>query len=158
LFGVVTITFFLTRVVGGDPAYLIAGPFADKSVIQHIREQLGTNRSLLVQYGHYLRDVVHLDFGTSFVTANPVTHDLGDRLPATLELVILSLALSLILGILSGAVAARTRGRLGDRSVRAGSFALLSLPDFWVGLMLLYIFFFRLRLAPPPFGQLSPSD
>lgn len=158
LFGIVTVTFIVTRIIPGDPAYLIAGPFAGSELVEQIQADLGTNRSIWDQYVDYLSGVIRLDFGTSIFTGNPVASDLGDRLPATLFLITLALTFSLIVGVAAGAYAARRRGRTGDRSVRGASFFVLSLPDFWLGLLLLYVFFFRLGWAPPPIGQLGPSD
>ena len=158
LFGIITVTFFVTRVVSGDPAVLIAGQFAGTEVLENVRAQLGTDRSLGEQYISYLRDAVRFDLGTSFFTGNEVSQDLVDRLPITLELVVLSVSLSLVLGISGGALAAFKQGGKRDAAVRGTSFTVLSLPDFWFGLILLYIFFFKLGLAPPPLGQLSAND
>lgn len=157
LFGVATATFFLTRLAGGDPAYLIAGPFATEEVIASIQEQLGTNRPMGEQYVDFLGETVRGDLGTSLFTARPVTTDLADRLPATLELVVLALAFALLFGLILGSYAAHRRGRAGDRAVRLGSFSALSVPDFWLGLVLLFVFFFKFGVAPGPTGQISPG-
>ena len=85
LFGVVTVTFFVTRLSAGDPAVLIAGPFASTETIETIQTQLGTDRPLGEQYITYLGNVVRLDFGTSFFTGDPVAEDLADRLPISLR-------------------------------------------------------------------------
>ncbi|MCY4087593.1 MAG: ABC transporter permease [Actinomycetia bacterium] len=158
LFGIVTVTFFATRVVGGDPAVLIVGQFAGPEAIENVRTQLGTNRPLGDQYVSFLADAARLDFGISFFTGDPVEEDLAERLPITLELVILSLALSLVLGVGAGSLAAWRAGSAVDATVRGTSFALLSLPEFWFGMILIYIFFFQLGLAPPPTGQLTFGD
>ena len=158
LFGVVTVTFFVTRLSAGDPAVLIAGPFASTETIETIQTQLGTDRPLGEQYITYLGNVVRLDFGTSFFTGDPVAEDLADRLPISFELIVLSLALALILGLSAGVHAARRVGRAGDSVVRFTSFGLLAVPEFWLGMILIYVFFFKLDLAPPPTGQLSIGD
>jgi ABC-type dipeptide/oligopeptide/nickel transport system permease component len=158
LFAVVTITFFVTRVIPGDPAYNIAASNGSRQLIRQLRHQLGTDQPLLVQYGDFVAKAWRLDFGRSIYNGHPVFSELRERLPTTLELISFALLFALVVGLPAGAFAARRAGRLGDVSIRAGSVILLSLPDFWLGLMLLYAFFFRLRLAPAPFGQLSPND
>jgi ABC-type dipeptide/oligopeptide/nickel transport system permease component len=158
LFGIITVTFIVTRIIPGDPAFQIAGAFAGTELVESIQEQLGTNRPIWDQYIDYLSGVIRLDLGNSIFTGNPVTEDLADRLPATLFLIGTALTFALIVGVAAGAFAARRRNRTADRSVRATSFFVLSLPDFWLGLLLLYVFFFRLGWAPPPIGQLGPND
>lgn len=158
LFGVVTVTFFVTRLTAGDPAVLIAGQFAGPEETENIRAQLGLNDPLVEQYLNFLADAVRLDFGESFFTNDPVEEDLAERLPITFELVFLSLTLALVLGVSAGVIAARRAGRAGDVAVRFTSFAMLSIPEFWFGMILIYVFFFQLGLAPPPTGQLSSGD
>ena len=154
LIGVVTIAFVITRVVPRDPAYLIAGQYADEEVLANIRRDLGTDRPIVEQYWNYLADAARLDFGKSFFTGNDVSRDLADRLPLTLELVGTSLIVALILGIGMGSYAARRRGGFADALIRFGSFSLLSIPVFWLALILIYVFFFRLGVAPAPMGDL----
>lgn len=153
LFGVATATFFLTRLAGGDPAYQIAGAFATEEVIAAVQADIGTDRPLGEQYVTFLGDIVRGDLGTSIFTGRPVISDLADRLPATLTLVVLALAFSLVFGLALGSFAAHRRGRTGDKVVRVGSFSALSVPDFWLGLVLLFLFFFRFEIAPGPTGQ-----
>lgn len=157
LFGIVTVTFFATRVIPGDPAVLVAGEFATKDQVAEIRRQLGTDVGLWEQYTRYLGKVIRLDFGESIFTSTPVAHELGHRLPATLELVVLALLLAVAIGLPAGAWAARHARSAGDRTIRTLAFLLLSLPEFWFGLVLAYVFFFRLGWAPSPSGQLGFS-
>ena len=158
LFGIVTITFFITRLSAGNPATLIAGPFASQETIDNITEQLGLDRSLWAQYVTFLGDATRLDFGTSFFTGDPVQEDLAERLPITFELIILSLILALLLGVSAGAYSAWRSGGPGDIVTRGTSFFLLAIPEFWFGLILIYVFFFRLEWAPPPTGQVTAGD
>tara|TARA_B100000029_G_scaffold500542_1_gene572447 strand:+ start:579 stop:1598 length:1020 start_codon:yes stop_codon:yes gene_type:complete len=157
LFGVVTLTFILTRLAGGDPAYLIAGPFATEDVVENLRSQLGTDQPIATQYWSYLGDLVRGDLGTSLYSNRPVASELWDRTPATLELVFISIFFAFLIGNASGAIAARNRGGRVDKVFRYSSFSALSLPDFWLGLVLIYLIFFRLGIAPPPMGQVAPG-
>ncbi len=157
LFGIVTVAFVITRIIPGDPAYRIAGIFATPDKIATIQKQLGTDRPIWDQYVDYISGIARGDLGTSISTGNPVWNDLIDRVPSTFELILLALAFALTLGVLSGAWAARRAGGWSDRGVRAISFIGLSLPDFWLGLLLLFVFFFTLGWAPGPFGQLSAT-
>ncbi len=156
VFGILTVAFFVTRIIPGDPTYEIAGAFATKQTLSAIRVQYGFNQPLLTQYWHYLRNLVaHFDFGKSFVTSNSVRSDLFNRLPSTLELVICSLAIGLVLGVAFGVSAAFRRGSAADAASRGITFVLLALPDFWVGLVAIYFFFFSWHIAPAPVGQLG---
>jgi ABC-type dipeptide/oligopeptide/nickel transport system permease component len=157
LFGIVTVVFVITRVIPGDPAYRIAGIFATPEKIATIQQQLGTDRPIWDQYVDYVSGIIRGDLGTSISTGNPVWTELIDRLPATFELILLALAFALTLGVITGAWAARRAGGWSDRGVRVVSFIGLSLPDFWLGLLLLFVFFFTLGWAPGPFGQLSAT-
>jgi ABC-type dipeptide/oligopeptide/nickel transport system permease component len=158
LWAVVTLAFVLTRVLPGDPTRALAGPYATPAAIAALRAQYGLDQPLLTQYGHYLWGLLHLDLGTSLVTGQPVMSDLGVRLASTLELIVLALAVALLIGIPAGAYAGRTRSRAGQMVVRVLSFVFLAVPDFWLGLMAIYLFFFVLGWAPAPTGQLGLSD
>ena len=159
LFGIVTLTFIVTHVLPGDPTYTIAGQFATPDVIANIRHTYGFDKPLLTQYWDYLTGVVtNFDLGKSIFTDNTVKYDLGQRLPSTLELVSGGVGLALLIGIPLGALAARSRGKKGDAALRWWTFVLLATPEFWLALMCLYIFFFRLGWAPAPTGQLGVED
>lgn len=152
--GVVTITFLLTRVFIADPTNLFVAPTADAEERERVREAMGLSDPLLTQYLHFLGDLVRGDLGRSFLTGRPVVTDLMDRLPATLELATYALVGGTLLGIAAGVTAAVTEGSWFDHAVRMLSVAGLALPQFWVGLMLIWIFFVTLGIAPGPTGQL----
>lgn len=158
LWAVVTLAFVLTRVLPGDPTTALAGNYATPESIAALRAQYGLDQSLLSQYFSYLSGLLHLDLGQSMVTGQAVTSDLTARLMSTLELVFLALGVAVLIGIPAGAYAGRTTSRLGQMVVRVLSFVFLAVPDFWLALMAIYLFFFALGWAPAPTGQLGLSD
>jgi ABC-type dipeptide/oligopeptide/nickel transport system permease component len=147
-FGVTLFTFLLSHVIPGDPARLVAGPGADKQQILAIRARFGLDKPLLPQYFDYLRSLFHGDLGTSIVTREPVTTDIRSRLPATLELVVVSFILYLGLGLSLSAWAATTRIRAVDVIVRVLSTIAFAVPAFVLALWLQILFFFHLGWLP----------
>jgi ABC-type dipeptide/oligopeptide/nickel transport system permease component len=148
LWGVTIITFFLARIAPGDPARLIAGPHANAQAVANVRVLYGLDQPVLVQYAHYLADLVRGDLGLSFVTRRPVAVDLAAFLPATLELALLSLLVGALLGFGLGIFSAARRGRRGDVPARLVAIAGLSLPAFWVAMVLQLVVYSRLGLLP----------
>lgn len=146
--GVVTLTFLLLHAAPGDPAQLLLGPSATPQQVAAGRHTLGLDRPLLAQYGAWLVRFVRGDWGTSFATGRPVRTMIAGAWPATVRLVVLSLLLSYGLGLLVGAVqAARHRRRL-DTALSVASVTLVALPGFWLGLMLVTVFTYLLRVLP----------
>jgi peptide/nickel transport system permease protein len=152
--GVVTITFFTARLFGGDPTELYAPPEATDELRVQIREKLGLGDPLLVQYLRYLGEIAHFRFGISFTTNQSVGQDLTERLPATLELGLIGLGLGIVVGVPLGVVAAVSRERMPDFLVRGVTLAGMALPQFWVGLVLIWVFFVILGWLPGPVGRL----
>ena len=161
LAGAATAAFFLIRLVPGDPARVIAGPAASEQVLAAIRRHLGLDQSLPVQYWTYLANLVRGDLGKSITTGQAVFDDLLQRVPATLELISMAMLVSLVVGIPLGFAMARRRLR-GKGKVIFG-YAMLSgsIPDFWLALILAFVFSYTLGILPPPIGRLgfaSPPD
>ncbi len=148
LLGVSFLTFTLAFVVPSDPARTVAGPKADRETLATIRRELGLDQPLLVQYVRYLDRLAHGDFGRSYLTRQNVLAAILERLPATAYLAVVSLGVSAVVGIGLGCTTALRQGSAVDLSVLLGSLVILSLPVFWVGMMLLYGFAYRLRLLP----------
>ena len=146
--GVVTLTFVLLHAAPGDPAERLIGPTATPEQLVAGRHALGLDRPLITQYGNWLARFVRGDWGTSFATGRPVRAMIGSAWPATVRLVVLSLLLSYGLGLALGAVqAARHRRRL-DTALSVASVTLVALPGYWLGLMLMTVFTYLLRILP----------
>ena len=155
LIGVVIITFLLTRALPGDPAAYFAGPAADKQAIEQIRVKLGLDRPLIVQFGGYVADLSHLNLGTSLTTGQPVLTELKNRLPASAELTLFGLILSMSIAVPLGILAAVKQGSWIDHTCRVVATAGVSLPVFFTGLLLVYVFYFLLGWSPAPLGRLD---
>ena len=156
LIGVVVVTFLLTRALPGDPAAFFAGAAASPEAVEQIREKLGLNKTLLEQFGLYLRDLAQGDFGHSLSTGQPVLTELLQRLPASLELTFLALLLATAIALPLGVMAATRPGSWIDHLCRLITTAGVSLPTFFTGLLLAYVFYFLLGIAPSPLGRLDP--
>jgi len=156
LFGVVLAVFLLTRVLPGNPAYVKAGPYAKPEQIKRIEREMGLDKPLPVQFWDYFTDLLGGDMGVSWSTSHPVREDLIQRLPATVELSIAAFVLASIMGLALGIVAALRKGSLVDQGVHLISVGGASVALFWLGLMLIYIFYYKLGLVPDPMGRLAP--
>jgi ABC-type dipeptide/oligopeptide/nickel transport system permease component len=153
--GVTTVVFILIRLLPGDPAYLIAGSLATKDVIESIREQMGLNKPIWEQFLIYLRHVAEGDLGKSWLTSSPVTTDILQRLPATLELITLALVLAFFIAIPLGMLTALRPGSLADRIASAYGMLAGAMPDFWWALFLVFILFGQLQVVPAPIGRID---
>jgi len=155
LFAVSVIVFSLLRLLPGDPSYMLAGPYATTDRVAEVRRSLGLDQPIVIQYLRYLRNVLRGDFGTSWRTSQPVLEDIKQRLPATLELVLSASALSVLIGVPLGVITALAKEGIANKIVFAYGMLAGSLPDFWVGLLLIYFLFYLLGLFPGPVGQLD---
>jgi len=155
LLGVSIIMFVVTRVLPGNPAYMIVGVHADEGTLQAVIEKMGLDQPLWKQYIDYMGNLVQGDLGVSWRTSNPVLVDMSTRFPATIELSTLSLLVGISwavgLGVLSAAYPKSIVRRIADAVSAAG----VSIPEFWLGLILILIFFAKLNLAPAPMGRIS---
>lgn len=146
IFGLITVVFFLMRLLPGDPVAVMMTEFAAAAEDQaKIRAQLGLDDPILVQYGRYLFDLARGDLGESVFTHRTVLSQIGSQLPATLELALASTLIGVVGGLLIGVFAAAWRDSLFDRVSMFVSLFFISMPSFWVGL--LFIYFFALRLG-----------
>lgn len=148
LAGILLITFVLVAAIPGDAAIYYAGPHATAASLAETRHTLGLDQPRIVQLGHYLGRLLQGDLGTSSSLDEPVRTAIGDRLPATIELAGAVIALELIVALIVGTLAASQEGGVLDRLLTGLSALGVSLPGFWIGLMLLYLVAFRLNLLP----------
>ncbi len=155
LIGVIIVTFLLTRVLPGDPAVYFAGPAATPQSIADIRKSLGLDQPLPEQFLRYVEDLAHGDFGNSLATGRPVMTEIVSRLPASAELTLFGLFIAMAIAIPLGILAAVKQGSWIDHACRVITTAGVSLPVFFTGLLLVYLFYFRLGWAPAPLGRLD---
>jgi peptide/nickel transport system permease protein len=148
LIGVTIITFMIARVVPSNPAALYIGPKARQADIDRVTRQLGLDKPLPVQYAVYMKELLHGDLGTSISTKRPITQELAGRIPATLELLFAGMCIAVLFGVPLGVLSARSQGRPLDISVRIIAIAGVSMPAFFLGLILQIVFFRNLHLLP----------
>ena len=155
LIGVIIVTFLLTRVMPGDTAAYFAGPAATPQAIEEIRKSLGLDRPLPEQFVRYVRDLARGDLGNSLTTGRPVVTEIATRLPASAELTLLGLIVSMAIAVPLGILAAVKQGSIIDHACRVVATTGVSLPVFFTGLLLVYVFYFLLGWAPAPLGRLD---
>lgn len=150
IFIVITITFFLVRIMPGDPALMVLGTdkASNPEAIEAIHSELGLNDSAVHQFIIYIGDVLHLDFGTSFTNNTEVTNLLKETFPKTLELAVVAMLIGSILGIIFGTIAAVKRGGIIDKAVSAVASIGISFPVFITGAFFIIIFSFKLDILP----------
>lgn len=155
LVGVTMLAFATVRLGDVNPAVLIAGPQAPPETVAAIARELHLDRPVAVQYLYYVQDVLRGDFGTSWVTSRPVLDEVRDRLPITLELVVLGTLGALVIGVVVGMLGAFRENTVIDGVVRLGTLAGISMPIFWMALLAIFVFAFSLGWAPPPLGRMD---
>ena len=158
LFGVVVVSFALTRLLPGDPAVYFAGAAPTPEAIADLRRTLLLDRPLPQQFTAYLGDLLHGNLGRSLVTGQPVLQDLSTRFPATLELTLTAIALALLIAVPLGVAGAMRKGSGIDHIARMLSTTALSLPSFFTGLLLVFVFYYLMGIAPAPLGRLAPMS
>jgi peptide/nickel transport system permease protein len=157
LLGVTLVTFALTRVIPGNPIDQLVSPLASQEQRQHLISEHGLDQPIYEQYVAYIRDLLHGDLGTSFVTSQPVLTDLVTRFPATLELTLYAMLAAISFGVPLGIASAVHANRWVDHVSRVISVSGIALPVFWTSLTLLYLLFFRLHVLPAPYGRIDPA-
>jgi peptide/nickel transport system permease protein len=156
LLGVSIVVFFMVRAIPGDPAQIMLGQQATQEQVQQIRENMGLDKPIFVQYGLFLKDALRGDLGDSIVTGRPVTTELLTRLPATLELTAFAMLIAILVGIPVGVISAVRQYSLLDKSTSVLALTGISMPIFWLAMILVVIFGVNLELLPFP-GRLDPT-
>ncbi len=153
--GVIVVSFLLTRVLPGDTAAYFAGPAATPQSIAEIRAKLGLDQPLPTQFARYVGDLVKGNLGTSLTTGQSVVSEIATRLPASAELTLAGLIVSLLIAVPLGITAAVRQDSWIDQACRVVSTTGVSLPVFFTGLLLVYLFYFVLGWSPAPLGRLD---
>jgi len=155
IFGVVTVTFFLSHVIPSDPVGAILGENAPQELVEKIERQLGLDLPLGQQYTRYIKGLINWNFGISLRTQKQVSEDMRVYFPATIELALFALFIAIIFGISIGIISAVKRNLLPDNISRVFSLVGISMPAFWLGLLFILILYYHLGLIPAG-GRLSP--
>ncbi|WP_334074806.1 ABC transporter permease [Paenibacillus sp. A14] len=153
--GIVMITFILTRILPGDPALMITGEQALPEFVDKVREEYGFNQPLYIQLWDYIKQLFRGDLGFAWHTGHSVASDFVSRFPATLELTLASMFIALIVAIPLGIAAASRQNSIFDHIARVLSFIGSSVPIFWLGLLLITLFYSKLGWLPAPIGRIS---
>jgi peptide/nickel transport system permease protein len=150
------VVFFMVRAIPGDPAQIMLGQQATQAQVQQVRENMGLDKPIIVQYGLFLKDALRGDLGDSTVTGRPVTTELMVRLPATFELTAFAMLIAVLVGVPVGVIAAVRQYSLLDKTTSVLALTGISMPIFWLAMILVVIFGVNLELLPFP-GRLDPT-
>lgn len=157
LLAISVFTFLLVRFLPGDPAKILLGPHQSPAGVQSLRQQMGLDKPLIEQYVIYLENLYRGDMGRSWFTGEPVLNELLRRAPATMELVFYSMLVAIFLGLTCGLYASIGRKSVFQRTASLYIRFAGSLPDFFVALFAIYLFYFLLDWVPAPIGRMGPS-
>jgi peptide/nickel transport system permease protein len=156
LLGVSIVVFFMVRLIPGDPAQIMLGQQATQAQVQQVRENMGLDKPIIIQYGLFLKDALRGDLGDSTVTGRPVTTELMVRLPATFELTAFAMLIAVLVGVPVGVISAVKQYSLLDKTTSVLALTGISMPIFWLAMILVVIFGVNLELLPFP-GRLDPT-
>jgi peptide/nickel transport system permease protein len=156
LLGITLLVFILSHIVPGDPARMAAGPQAREEQVESVRKEFGLDKSLPEQYFIYMKNLLHGNLGKSLQSRRPVLDDLIDYFPATLELTLIATVIAVAFGILIGIISAIQKDKSADHLARIFSLTGVSMPVFWLGIILVIIFYRQLGILPFG-GRISPK-
>jgi len=149
LFGVIIITFILMYVIPGDPVVSMVGERYSEETVQRLREEMHLNDPVLVQFFHYVGNILQGDFGKSFITGEPVTVAIMEKFPNTMMLAIVAMFFAVLIGVSLGMISSISPGSFLDRGIMILALAGISAPVFWVGLILVLVVGVMLQWLPP---------
>jgi peptide/nickel transport system permease protein len=155
LFGVTVVVFLMLHSAGGDPATQILGPRADPQSVARLQEEMGLNRPLAVQYADFAKNALQGDLGRSYRSNDTVTDEVLSRFPATIELAFAAMLIGTTIGLIAGIVAGVRRDSFFDYSSTLGALLGISIPTFWLGMILIIVFGVELRWLPIS-GRINP--
>lgn len=148
LLGVILVVFLIMQMIPGDPAVILAGESATPEQVEQLRDKLGLNDPLLVQYGKYVVNAAQGDLGKSIRTERPVMDEIIARFPTTLQLALASIVVTVVLGLIAGIISATKQYSLSDIGIMIVALLGVSLPNFWLGLMLILWFSVKFQIFP----------
>lgn len=148
IIGAATLIFFLVRVLPGDPVHILAGEQTTPEIVERLRSEFGLDKPIYIQYLIYLKSIFTLDFGTSYRTYTPVISEILSRFPNTVILALSAMAISISLGVVLGIIMALRAGTILDKALLIFTSIYVSIPVFWLGLILIYVFAVQLKLLP----------
>lgn len=148
LFGVTLVVFLIMQMVPGDPAVLLAGESATPEQVELLRHKLGLDQPLMVQYADYMKGVLQGDLGTSIRSNRPVLDEIMVRFPTTFQLALASIVVTIVLGVFAGIISATKQYSFSDISIMIIALLGVSLPNFWLGLMLILYFSVEIQIFP----------
>lgn len=149
LVGITLLVFLFLHLIPGDPAQILAGQRATPETVEAIRNQLGLNQPLPIQYFLFLSNLLRFNLGYSIISGTSIIQEISTRWPATFELSVVAIVMALILGIPAGVLAAVRKNSAIDNLTMSGSLLGVSMPVFWLGLLLIYLFAVNLQWLPP---------
>ena len=149
LLGISIVTFSMLRLIPGDPCRVMLGERATEEMCARFAERMGLDDPIYVQFGRYLANILRGDLGTSIKTGQPVVTELAERLPMTFELTLAAMFLAVLVGIIAGVVAAVRNNSVVDLATMVLANVGVSMPIFWLGLILMFLFAFKFRWLPP---------
>lgn len=146
--GVTLVVFLIMQMIPGDPAIILAGEGASQETVAELRENLGLNKPLAVQYTDYIKNLLQGDMGNSLKNNQPVFEEITSRLPITIELAFYSILITIVLGLIAGIISAIRPYSFMDVGLMVVALLGISLPSFWLGILLMYVFSVQLHWLP----------